>query len=686
MSHAVEKLSGSHGPPVGSWRRRFVWIGLPVAVGVAVYGHCARNGFVYDDHFFIVHNAAVRDLRHAPSVFSSAYFALTGERSIRPLVTLSIMMEWALWGKTASAFHLTNALLHLLNALLVTRLVRRLFRRDVLASATGLLFLVHPVNAEVVNAVSFRDDSLCLLFSLLAILAFSRLPRIERPGRLLTLAPAGLFAVALAAKEVALVFALGCLVWTPVSTRRRQAARRWPAARAISSARWSCLAVVLAYGVLRFGVLRSPKEAWAVSDLVDFTRVTGAAGGTLLRYARLAVWPFHLRPIYSFDGTVSSAWGSAASLIVVVASLCLFVLAARFARRPIGFAVLWGGLSLLPVLNVVPILNPLAERHAYVPSIGVALLGAEVLLRCRQRKAWTRALAASVCVLLGAGSMARTFAWRDDEALWGDAARQAPAVSRTWNNLGCFYLDHRSPRTAARLFRCVRRLVPDDRLGAYNMASALRAHGDLAGALAMYRKCVEGGATPLPADWIVDLGSCLQQMGDHEKARPWYLKAIEIDPRCGMAYNNLSDLAMRKGRIDEAVDLLREAVRCAPTDPMFRLHLGNALRMTGHVRDGLEQYMQAAQAAPEFFQACFNAGEAYEVLGEDSEAAAMFRRVLSIDPANWRAHYKLSEIHARHGDQRRSRQHMRAACRCNRRLDEDVRRLAAQTGQTEARP
>ena len=646
---------------------------LLFATCALTFANSLPNGFTYDDHWTIPGAAATVPSRFFPKLFSPAYFALSGERSIRPLVTLSLVAERALWGWWPMPYHVTNIVLHFLNAGCLAWLVKELCGRNVLALLSALLFLVYPVNSEVVNAISFRDDSLAMLLSLLAILVYHRLLTGPRKPGIWVLAPAAFFAAALAAKEVALVFVAGCLVWNPSTAGNGR--------RALVRGRVALAAVGVLYVLARFVFFRGPSEEWSICDVFNLRRALDAAGPTLLAYARLALFPFLLRPLYGFSPAALSTAERLGSLLVCMGFLAAMVVGLKRLERPFGLAVVWMGLSVLPVLNVVPIANALAERHAYVPCAGAAVLAAGVLLfvlRARGKSA--RPVALVAFSLLTANVATRNFVWRDDGTLWADTLRKVPACTTCWINLGCWDLARRRPRSAEALFAYARRLDPRDPLITFDLATALRFQGRLREAVPLYRQCVEQTAKSPRAEWIVELGASLQQVGELKAARKWYERALEIDPMSALAYNNLASLAVRQGQIDEAVALQRRAVELDPASPDLRLRLGNALRLKGRLGEALGQYARAVAANPEYFQAYFNAGEAYEALGLDDLAARMFLRVLEIDPSNWRAHYKLSEVYARTGDALRSALHARRARSFNRRLEESLLALREPKG------
>src|SRR3984957_15747289 len=104
----------------------------------------------------------------------------SGESYYRPLYWISLALDRKLWGVSAVAFHLTNVILHWLNGLLLFTLLRRVRVPLRVAACTVLLWLVLPINSEVVAWVSARAYLLVALFVLLSALLAQRFLETKR--------------------------------------------------------------------------------------------------------------------------------------------------------------------------------------------------------------------------------------------------------------------------------------------------------------------------------------------------------------------------------------------------------------------------------------------------------------------------------------------------------------------------
>ena len=146
----------SSGSPGGfrSWH----WVALLFVASLLLYSPALEGPFVLDDYDMIEGFSAVRTGQMGPII-----------RSGRPLLMLTFVANYRLAGGFEPfLFHITNVLLHALNAVLVWLFVRALFDRggfsNRLASFRGLfvyglplLFLVSPIQTESVAYVSSRS-------------------------------------------------------------------------------------------------------------------------------------------------------------------------------------------------------------------------------------------------------------------------------------------------------------------------------------------------------------------------------------------------------------------------------------------------------------------------------------------------------------------------------------------------
>ncbi len=158
-------------------RMKKLWpFALIAMVTTVVFLPSLKNGFVnWDDYEYVVENPWIQS-------WSSEHLGaiLTQGRggNYHPLVFLSHLIEYSLWGKDPAGYHAVNLALHVVATASVFWLGILLSLSQGAALLAALWFGVHPLHVESVAWVAERKDVLCTAFYLLALLPlYSRSPK-----------------------------------------------------------------------------------------------------------------------------------------------------------------------------------------------------------------------------------------------------------------------------------------------------------------------------------------------------------------------------------------------------------------------------------------------------------------------------------------------------------------------------
>ena len=112
------------------------------------------------------------------------------------------------------------------------------------------------------------------------------------------------------------------------------------------------------------------------------------------------------------------------------------------------------------------------------------------------------------------------------------------------------------------------------------------------------------------------------------------------------AYNNLANLLVDRGQIDEAIVLFRRALALKPAFAEGHNNLGMALVRKGQIREAVQQFRAAAASQPQLVQAHDNLGWLLEAQHDNDQAAAEYQKALTFDPQDLRALRSLASIRA----------------------------------------
>ena len=171
---------------------------------------------------------------------------------------------------------------------------------------------------------------------------------------------------------------------------------------------------------------------------------------------------------------------------------------------------------------------------------------------------------------------------------------------------------------------------------------ALKAKGDLVGAIAAYRQAV--ALNPKAAHAHLSLGLVLEEKGLLDEAIVAFEKLIALEPRNVWGHNNLGWGLFRKGKTAEAIDCYRQAIALDPKNATVRNNLGLALRDQGKLEEASAAFREAIKLAPKFAGAHDQLGWTLRLQGKLDEAVLSCRKAIELQPREANSHNSLGVI------------------------------------------
>lgn len=157
------------------------------------------------------------------------------------------------------------------------------------------------------------------------------------------------------------------------------------------------------------------------------------------------------------------------------------------------------------------------------------------------------------------------------------------------------------------------------------------------------------------------LGVRYLQAGRLDDAINRFREALRLNPKLAEAHNNLGNALQFAGRTGEAVEYFRRALLIVPRDDRVHFNLGNALKAIGREDEAIREFQQTIAINPDFADAYNNLGVALASQHKLEEAVRQFERALRIKPDYADAHNNLGLALASTGNVVEAIRHVRRA-------------------------
>ena len=613
---------------------RLILFSLITVLPVLIYLNSLGNTFVYDDYLTITNNHFIRERRYLSAFFSQKYFAISNELTYRPVVTLSYFVDYAIWQLQPWGYHLTNLVIHTLNVYLVYFAVYHLFKNRITAFISCLLFSIHPIFSEAVNAVSYREDLLSASFLLVAFILFIQYNKSTNRRYFIIWYALSLltYLLAMLSKETAFVLPFLILSYDLIF-QKNHILNFHNRIRRLAANYAGYIAIGGFYLFLRFYLFHNPGESVRYpgnSVFVNFIMMTKVLG----YYVKLLFIPAPLNADYIVPLTFSPA--DAAFIISIILLIITAILLVKKCRLSSiwTFSTIWFFVTLLPVLNIIPINNIMAERYLYIPGIGFTMLFGSILThrisKYRIYKSFRLAPIAVVCLLFTWCTVSRNRIWLNEFTFSTETIRRSPASFRVYNDLGYFYYHNGLNDAAIQAFK-------DSIRVRHNQP---KAHCNLGAAYAL--------------------------KGLNDAAIEELKVAINLRNQYPEAHNNLGILYKRKGMLNEAINEYIEALKVNPYYADAHNNLGSALIDMGRLDEALSEIEKAVKIRRNFALAHYNMAVIYFKKAQINDAYNKLLEAYQLDPKNADVHISLGVVYLDHfHDKEKALSHIKEALRLN---------------------
>lgn len=426
-------------------------------VSFAIRINSLNNSFVLDDFRLIIDNSFIQNIDNFFKVANPKNFfdVLPIVCGARPLAVISLMLDFFIFGQNPLGYHLINLILHGFNTILLFLFVFNLTKNKMTGLISALFFSIHPIQSEVVNIVSFRADLLFVFFTLAFLNLINVLKNIkENKKKIIIISMFLVFAGALFSKENAVVIPLILLSYIGFFYKENRIKYL------LGTTVFFTAVFLFFFWIERFPVplynLIYPSIENNIIPLSNFATYVNIIFSSLYYNLIHVVYPVNLSVDYfvNYSNLISG---------FVIFFIFIFVFFG-FKIRDIylKFILIFTIIVYLPVSNIIPLVNTIADRYMYLPMIGISMIFGYIIVKLL-KFVNPKIIYAFVIVLLSIYALIsyqRGKVYSNQYTLYQDAVSKNSQNVRTAYNMGVAYIANKEFENAIKQFDNVIKINP----------------------------------------------------------------------------------------------------------------------------------------------------------------------------------------------------------------------------------
>ncbi len=602
------RARGSHAKPGAPSAR--VLAAVLVFAGLVTFANGLDGAFVFDDHGTVLENPHIRalwplaTLSALPEALGAPPQSAMGGR---PVVALSFAINYALGGLDPWGYHLWNLGVHILAALALFGIVRRTCRSprvpegvraeaDPLAFVVSLVWLVHPLQTEVIGYLTQRTESTMGLFYFLTL--YSAMRAMSEPAAASRWTTASLLACALgmASKEAMVTAPVAVLLYDVVFGAGSLS-------KAVRERAWLYGGLALTWPLLAWLIADGPRwrSAGFSSGVSPWTYLLHQPG-MILTYLKLVLWPSPL--VLDYGRTTPITLQAAAPALLVVLTLVAATGVALWKQPAVGYLGAWFWITLAPSSSIVPIATEVgAERRMYLPLAAILVLlvlAARWAIRrvvpdIRTGRTVLVAAVLAVCVAFVWLTVRRNVEYRSEIGIWQSVLERRPHPRAHYNVAGLLAESGRGDEALEHY----RAAADDEPRAHYALGFELEKRGQLVGAAAAYQRYLERQPSDVQAPVAhIRLGITLRQVGKLPDAARSLEAALAMTPADPDALGAYAEVLVQLDRFADALRVFERLVAVTPGDADAHESLGLALLAERRPAEAVRPFERAVALAP----------------------------------------------------------------------------------------
>jgi tetratricopeptide (TPR) repeat protein len=611
----------------------------------------------------------------------------------RIVANFSFALNYRISGMTIFWFKATNLALHLITGMaaffftyitLNTPLVREKFGKSskIISTVVAVLFLLHPIQTGTVNYVTQRMAIMAALFSFLCVILYAKafLKTGWKACAYYILSGVS-FVLAIFSKETAVMV----LLVLPLYDLMFLSSFQWREFRKRFISQFVLLTALALIVAFRMHAVKNIKEIitvflnpyqpmgkhWWSGIGINWTPIEFFLTELRIvcRYIFLILFPNPSLLVFDYSGTYPVSGGlfnpvSTFFSLLFLVSLLLFSL--KYMKRfpLISFGILWYLITISLESFIAVGIDPYFEHRNYLPSLGLFLALASLLVYLDRPglKIRKKAVIIVLGLLLFVLTYSRNGVWTSEYLFWKDILNKSPHNPRAQVALSSIYIEEGKYTEAEELLEKVNKLdVPIDNEFKFSMsinqATVYRMTNRTEEALDILKRIVS-------EKFLMDyqrgkayliMGEIFRNKGMPYEAEKYLKKAYEIDQTNPYVLISLGFVSQSLGEMNEAEGYFKSSIDIDPKQPIPYVELGNIYFIKGDTDKAEKCYREAISIRSDMPKnlrknVFLSLAQIMLAKGNIDESAVLFTRLTEIDPMNYLPYIFLGDVYLRRGN------------------------------------
>lgn len=443
----------------------FISLFVIIAITSIVYLPVINNDFIaMDDSYYVTDNEMIKDL-NVENFFDFFHTKVAG--NIQPLTMLSLSVDYHFWKLNASAYHIHNVILHILNSLLVFLFIFLLSGKKLFVSfLTSILFAIHPLHVESVAWISERKDVLYTFYFIAGLISYIYYKQKNKANYLVFTYL--FFVLSLLSKPTAVSFPIVLVVLDYYFEGK------FTIKQFTSKALLFILSLIFGLINLRAqGVTSVAHHDFAIYQKIIYSSYN------IIFYIRSFFFPFNLSMFHDTPANIPFYYYVSTLIVFAIVVSGVYAIIKK-KKKIIIFGLLFFISTIFLTLHIVAFSRAIvAERYTYVPYIGIAFSFFYLVFYTKDgkfkhlfNKIYLSWIFVSI-IILSFSFMSYTYIkndWKNSATLWTNSIKYCPNSKTSYDARSNYYLLGGMPEKAIVDIKKSLSYIPNDSYATLSLA------------------------------------------------------------------------------------------------------------------------------------------------------------------------------------------------------------------------